>query len=58
MGYGNGEDVLCGADSKTAYMYYRKAAKLEHPQALAKAGDFLYSGKGTPYGKKAKTEAF
>jgi uncharacterized protein len=58
QGYGEKDDPICGADSKTAYQYYRRAAKFEHPQALVKAGDFLYSGKGTPFGKKAKSEAF
>ena len=59
VGYGNSdEDVHCRADAKAAFQYYKRAARLGHPRALVKAGDFLYSGKGTAYGKKDKNAAF
>lgn len=53
-------------DFKTAFYYYRKAATLDHVQALVKCGDFIYGGKGFTFnsgGKvtikmKDKVEAF
>lgn len=33
-------------DLKLAFQYYRKAARLDHVEALSKCGDFIYSGKG------------
>ena len=46
----------CGVtrDLKSAFQYYRKAAKLEHVESLVKCGDFIYSGIGMPsLGQKA-----
>lgn len=45
----------CGAarDMKSAFQYYRRAAKLDHVEALVKCGDFIYSGKGvTTFGRE------
>lgn len=36
----------CVIDLKSAFQYYRKAARLDHVEALTKCGDFIYSGKG------------
>ena len=33
---------------KSAFQYYRRAAKLDHVEALVKCGDFIYSGIGMP----------
>jgi len=40
----------CGVtrDLKSAFQYYRRAAKLDHVEALVKCGDFIYSGIGMP----------
>lgn len=35
-------------DLKSAFQYYRRAAKLGHVESLVKSGDFMYSGKGMP----------
>lgn len=32
-------------DLQGAYQYYKKAARLNHADAITKCGDFLYSGK-------------
>ena len=41
-------------DVKSAFQYYRKAAKLDHVESLVKCGDFIYSGVGMPgMGSKA-----
>ena len=34
-------------DFKGAYHYYKKAARLNHAEAISKCGDFLYSGRVT-----------
>lgn len=34
-------------DLKGAYQYYKKAARLNHAEAISKCGDFLYSGRVT-----------
>ena len=50
----------CGVtrDLKSAFQYYRKAAKLEHVESLVKCGDFIYSGIGMPsLGQKAGAQA-
>ena len=42
FGYGVTKDL------KSAFQYFRKAAKLDHVESLVKCGDFIYSGKGMP----------
>lgn len=32
-------------DQKQAFAYYKKAASLNHAEALSKCGDFIYSGR-------------
>jgi len=32
-------------DFRSAYNYYKKAARLNHAEAISKCGDFLYSGR-------------
>ena len=44
-------------DLKGAYMYYKKAAQMNHPGAITKCGDFLYSGR-LPGSVADKEQAF
>lgn len=41
-------------DLKSAFQYFRRAAKIGHVESLVKCGDYIYSGRGLPsFGRQA-----